>query len=113
MNRDLAGPISFIHNSALNRRELRGLTSGATVRVQYTLAVDYEAAGLISITSSSANPSFSVLVAPSGAGSETVNLDGTHTVSSTAEEFINLSATATMNCTIGVRNFKITVTQPS
>lgn len=97
----------------MSRRELHGLTSGTTVHVKYTLAVTYESAGVIIITSTASNPSLSLTISPSGAGSETAILEGTYQNLISTYIYLNLTVTCSMNCTVQITTFELTVTQPS
>lgn len=113
VNRNLVGSHYYVQNYIQVRRELHGLTSGASVRVQYTLALTYEASGFISIQSTAANPSFNTNITPTGAGSEIVNLDATFTNSINNLIYLNLKVQSSMNCSVQVTNFKLTITNPS
>ena len=112
-NRNLVGSQVFIHNFSLNRREVYGLSSGATVRVKYTINAVYDAAGVVSITSTASNPSISVTRTPSGASSETINIDETFTNSAQENIFLNLQALVSMNCTLTITTFEVIITNPS
>lgn len=112
VNRNLFGSYSFVHNYQQIRRELYGLTSGASIRVQYTLAVTYESAGVIVIQSTASNPSFTTSIVPTGAGAETINLDGTFTNSIQNFIYLNLQVSSSVNCSVQITNFKLTITNP-
>ena len=113
VNRNLVGSQYFIHNFTQIRRELYGLSSDATVRVEYNLALTYESAGFIQIQATAPNPQFNELITTTEAGSQTLILDATFTSFINAYIYLNLQIATTINCTVQVTNFKLTITNPS
>lgn len=112
-NRNLVGPQSVLHNFPLSRREVHGLSSGTIVRVKYNLEITNSTAGLISITSTASNPSFSLTLNPTSAGTQNHILDGTFTNSVNSSIFLNLNVLSTCINTVKITSFELTITQPS